>query len=170
MLMKLKTQKEEDRNRKSKLIKAKLFRDKVFKQAKKVMFYVSFGAEVDTKEMIEEAQNSGKTVAVPVCRKNGAMAPCILGKNAGLKKGFYGTPEPAIKKFMNLRLLDLVIVPGLAFDEKGSRLGRGKGCYDMFLSKIPQKIPVYGLAFDFQVLPSLPTASHDINIRKVISA
>lgn len=168
MLVKLKTQKEEDRSTKSKLIKAKLFRDKVFKKAKKVMFYVAFGGEVDTKEMIEEAQNSGKTIAVPVCGKNRKMRLCILGKNTGLKKGLYGTPEPAIKKFMSLRLLDLVIAPGVAFDKKGSRLGRGKGCYDLFLARLPQKIPVYGLAFDFQVLPSLPTASHDISIRKVI--
>ena len=170
MLLKLKTQKEEDRNRKSKLIKDKLFRDKVFKRAKRVMFYIAFDGEVNTKEMIKEAQNSGKRVAVPACEGNRTMRPCILGESAKFKKGPYGIYEPAVKKFMDLRLLDLVIVPGLAFDKKGNRLGRGKGYYDFFLDKLPKKTAVYGLAFDFQILPSVPVAIFDVSMHKVIYA
>jgi 5-formyltetrahydrofolate cyclo-ligase len=61
-------------------------------------------------------------------------------------------------------------VPGLAFDKKGNRLGRGKGCYDRFLKRLPKKIPTIGLAFDFQILPKIPAKTHDISVNKVIFA
>jgi 5-formyltetrahydrofolate cyclo-ligase len=169
ILWRLKTQKEEGRNRKSKIIKERLFRTQEFIKAKVVMFYVSFDGEVNTKEMIKEAQNLGKIVAVPVCRKNRIIRPSILEKNSRLRKGPYGISEPAIKRFIDSRSLDLVITPGLAFDKRGSRLGRGKGYYDCFLSKLPKRIVSLGLAFDFQILPSLPTTIRDASVTKVIS-
>jgi len=133
ILLRLKTQKEEDRNRKSKLIGQKLFRALVFKKAKVVMFFISFGGEVDTQDMIKKAMDLGKRVAVPVCRKKRVMRPSILQEKAKLVRGLYEIYEPAIKKFVKLEDLDLVIVPGIAFDKDGSRLGRGKGYYDTFL-------------------------------------
>jgi 5-formyltetrahydrofolate cyclo-ligase len=65
--------------------------------------------------------------------------------------------------------LDLVIVPGIAFDKKGRRLGRGKGCYDRFLKALPKDTPTIGLAFDFQVLPEIPATAHDVGVKKFIS-
>jgi 5-formyltetrahydrofolate cyclo-ligase len=169
ILLKLKTQKEEDRNRKSRKIKAKLLKTKAFKKAKIVMFYIAFGGEVDTKEMIEEARKLGKIIAVPVCMANRVlMKPCILDYNAGLVHGPYGVLEPAVKRFFSTQELDLVVVPGVAFDTKGNRLGRGKGCYDVFLAKIPKDTPSIGLAFDFQILPSLPSAGHDVSVGRVL--
>jgi len=170
ILPKLKTQKEEDRERKSKKIRDKLFRSLVFRKSKRVMFYISFGGEVETQEMIKEAQNLGKIVAVPVCAINRRIKPCLLSAKAKLMKGIYGTQEPAIKQFMKLKDLDLVIVPGVAFDYKGNRLGRGKGYYDRFLKRIPLKAHSIGLAFDFQILPNLPTSATDICVNKVIFA
>jgi 5-formyltetrahydrofolate cyclo-ligase len=171
ILLRLKTQKEEDRDRKSKLIKRKLFRTSVFKKAKKVMFYISFGGEVNTQDMIKEARRLGKIVAVPVCKKHKiTIRPCILLNKARLKNGPYGICEPAVKEYIKLEDLDLVIVPGIAFDKKGNRLGRGKGCYDYFLDRVTLKTASIGLAFDFQILPSLPTTSTDIKIGRVISA
>ena len=169
ILLKLKTQEEPDRKRKSKIIKRKLFKEKVFKKAKRVMFYVSFDGEVDTKEMIKESIKLGKIVAVPACRKNRLIRPCKLGKCAKLRKGLYGIYEPAIKKFMNLKYLDLVIVPGVAFDKEGNRLGRGKGYYDRFLKKIPKKTVSLGLAFDFQILPFVPATPTDVKLQKILS-
>jgi 5-formyltetrahydrofolate cyclo-ligase len=58
----------------------------------------------------------------------------------------------------------------LAFDKKGNRLGRGKGYFDRFLRKIPEDIPSIGLAFDFQILPEVPAAEHDVGVKKVIFA
>ena len=139
ILEKLKTQKEDTRNRKSRTILEKLLRQKEFIKAKIVMFYIAFDGEVNTEEMIKEAQKKGKIVTVPVCKKNRiTLRPCILRENVGLQKGPYGVCEPANKSFIRPKDLDLVIVPGIAFDKKGNRLGRGKGCYDRFLKKLPR--------------------------------
>ncbi len=170
ILMKLKIQKEENRHKKSLLVKSKLFRNRVFKTAKTVMFYVSFGGEVDTVDMIKAAQKLGKIVAVPVCGQNRMMRPCLLKDKGTLLRGPYGIWEPALKKPVSLKSLDLVIVPGLAFDKKGRRLGKGKGYYDRFLSKIPQHSVIVGLAYDFQILPFIPTTKYDVNVHKVIFA
>ncbi len=169
ILLRLKSQKEEDRSRKSKLIKDKLLKDKVFKKAKIVMFYIAFGGEVNTEEMIREAKKIGKLICVPVCRKdNETMQPAMLKDHAKLKKGPYGVLEPVVQAQLQPADLDLIIVPGLAFDKKGNRLGRGKGCYDRFLGKISAQTPSIGLAFDFQILPLIPTTCYDVSVKKVI--
>jgi len=135
------------------------------------MFYISFGGEVKTEEMIREAQKLGKIVTVPVCKNNGiTIRPCILDNKSGLKKGRYGICEPSAKRLMHPRDLDLVIVPGIAFDKKGNRLGRGKGCYDRLLKKLSERIPSIGLAFSFQILPAVPAKIHDVRVNKVIFA
>ncbi len=171
ILLRLKTQKEESRERKSKLIKKRLFRTEVFKKAEFVMFYIALKDEVNTEEMIKEAKKLGKKVIVPVCKKNRiTLRPCILEDNPSLKKGPYGVCEPAIERGIPLKDLDLVIVPGVAFDKKGNRLGRGKGCYDRFLKKLLKDTPTIGLAFDFQILPSLPRQTHDVSVNKIIFA
>jgi len=171
IIARLKTQKEEDRNRKSKIIKEKLLRTQVFKKAKSVMFYIAFGGEVDTTEMIKEAIKSGKIVSVPVCKdRTIALRPCILDESAKLKKGPYGVCEPLTQRLIQPKELDLVIVPGLAFDRKGNRLGRGKGYYDRFLRILSEEIPSIGLAFDFQILSKVPAKTHDRNVDKVIFA
>jgi len=171
MLTRLKLHKEEDQERKSRIIKRKLFRSSIFKKAKTIMFYLSFGGEVKTEDMILGAKKLGKAVAVPVCEHNRMiLRPCLLSHKANLVKGPYGICVPAEKTFIDPKDLDLVIVPGLAFDEKGNRLGRGKGCYDHFLNTLPGNKNSIGLAYDFQILPSVPVAKNDIHVNKVIYA
>jgi len=171
ILFRLKTQKEDTRDRKSRIINKKLLRTKVFRTAKIIMFYIAFGGEVNTEEMIKEARKLNKIIAVPVCEKNKiAIRPCKLNENASLKKGPYGVCEPAVKRSISLKRIDLVIVPGVAFDKKGNRLGRGKGCYDRFLRVLPEDTPSIGLAFDFQIIPSVPSHKHDVSVKKLIFA
>ncbi|MBN2831070.1 MAG: 5-formyltetrahydrofolate cyclo-ligase [Candidatus Omnitrophica bacterium] len=171
ILLKLKKHKEEDRNKKSCLIKEKLFKDPVFKKAKIVMFYIALNGEVETKEMIEEAKISGKIIAVPVCMKNRAsLRPALLDSRAHLKKGPYGVSEPVVSRYIALKDLDLVITPGVAFDKKGNRLGRGKGYYDRFLKQVPKDTPSIGLAYRLQILPRVPTTPFDVSVTKVLFA
>jgi 5-formyltetrahydrofolate cyclo-ligase len=171
ILLRLKRQKEEDTYHKSKAVSNKLLRTKEFKKAKTVMFYIALSGEVNTEEMISIAKKLGKIVAVPVCKRVGlSIKPCILDGHGGMRKGPYGVVEPAVKRPVRIRDLNLIIVPGLAFDKKGNRLGRGKGYYDRFLSSLPKDTPSIGLAFDFQILPSVPTVSHDVSVSKVLSA
>jgi 5-formyltetrahydrofolate cyclo-ligase len=171
ILLRLRTQKEDTRDRKSRIIKKQLLRTKVFKKAKVIMFYVALEDEVNTEEMIKEARKLNKIIVVPVCKKNRiTIRPCMLDNNTSLRKGPYGVCEPAVKKSISLKNIDLVIVPGVAFDKKGNRLGRGKGCYDRFLKTIPKDTPSIGLAFDFQIIPSIPAQKHDVNVNKLIFA
>ncbi|MGE5308287.1 MAG: 5-formyltetrahydrofolate cyclo-ligase [Deltaproteobacteria bacterium] len=166
----LKNKKEEELSEKSRSVMNALFRNRLFKRAKTVMFYLSISGEVDTSEMIKEALRSGKKVVVPVCGEKRNIVPCTLKEDGTMLRGPYGILEPALKTPVALKELDLIIVPGLAFDEKGGRLGRGKGYYDAFLAKLPTETRSIGLAYDFQVLPSVPTADHDVNVHKVIFA
>jgi len=171
ILLRLITQKEEDRTRKSRAIKVKLMRQEAFKKAKTVMFYIAFSGEVDTQEMIRYAKKLGKIIAVPICRKDKiSLKPCLLDDKAHLRKGPYGVLEPAVEKHLPLESLDLVVVPGVAFDKRGNRLGRGKGCYDSFLNGLPAGTATFGLAFDFQILPNLPIHAHDVSVHKVLFA
>lgn len=170
MLLKLKSQKEADRDRKSLVIKRRLLGSEFFKKAKTVMFYIAFAGEVNTQDMIKEAWKLKKRVAVPVSNSKNFISPCLLSEGARLVRGIYGTWEPAIRQYVNLNELDLIVVPGLAFDKKGGRLGRGKGCYDKFLGSFTRKVPSIGLAFDFQILPSVPTTNTDVSVRRVVFA
>ncbi len=121
--------------------------------------------------MIKEAKNLGKIIAVPVCVKNRvSLRPALLESHAHLKKGPYGVSEPVVSRYIDLKDLDLVITPGLAFDKKGNRLGRGKGYYDRFLKQIPKDTPSIGLAFRMQILPHVPTVSSDVSVTKVLFA
>lgn len=170
ILARLKTQEEEDRNRKSKIIQKKLLRTLAFHRARTIMFFNSFSGEVDTKEMIEHVHSLGKTIAVPVSCGGRLMKPALLRRGMRLVRGMYGTREPATRRFISLRNIDLVIVPGVAFDKKGNRLGRGKGCYDAFLHKLPKTAISIGLAFDFQILPFVPSTPRDKRVDKVLFA
>ncbi|MCX5704658.1 MAG: 5-formyltetrahydrofolate cyclo-ligase [Candidatus Omnitrophica bacterium] len=171
ILLRLKRQKEEDRSQKIKAIGSKLLKTIEFKKAKIVMFYIALRGEVNTDQMIKAAKQLGKIVAVPVCISDRiSIKPCILDGHGVMRKGPYGVVEPAVKRPVRLRELDLIIVPGLAFDKKGNRLGRGKGYYDRFLGKLFKDTPSIGLAYDFQILPFVPTASHDVSVTHVISA
>lgn len=169
ILLRLKIQEEKDRTRKSRLITDKLLRNKVFKKAKIVMFYIAFGGEVNTESMIREAKKIGKVICVPMCRKDKEiMQPARLEDHAKLKKGPYGVCEPVAEILVKPKDLDLVIVPGLAFDKKGNRLGRGKGYYDRFLGSLSNKTHSIGLAFDFQILPLVPTTTYDVSVKQII--
>lgn len=163
------------RQKKSLAIKKKLFSAPQFKKARFVMFYVSKKEEVDTLPMIDESLKIGKRVCVPVTLKGEKkiVASEISDRKDQLVKGPYGIYQPK-KEFIkpvSTQDLDLVIVPGVAFDKKTNyRLGRGAGYYDRFLKNIPHRIPRIGLAFDFQLADRLPVFSHDVPVDKVITA
>lgn len=170
ILVKLKSLRRQDRERKSRLIRRKLFATRAFRQAKTVMFYVSLANEVNTEEMIKHALLLGKMVVVPVCAAGSDLCACVLHAGARLLKGPYGIEEPVEKKPLDPSRIDLVVVPGLAFTRSGKRLGRGKGYYDRFLKRLSKRACTIGLAFDFQILPALPTTPLDVDVSRVIFA
>ncbi len=170
IIKELKGQTRKESSLKSKKIKDVLFRMPAFHKAKMVMFYIAIGGEVETKEMIKEAQKLGKIIVVPICRENRTLEACLLAHSTKLSRGPYGIMEPVIEQKIDSENLDLVVVPGLCFDKKGRRLGRGKGYYDRFLGKLTSNTTSVGLAFDFQIIPSVPVADHDVSVNRVIFA
>ena len=135
---------------------------------------MSFDGEVKTQGMIKEAIKEGKVVLVPVV--NRLAKQIIPSRIWGLKRrdfclGPYRILEPKKMSIFPVKDLDLVIAPGLAFDKKGNRLGRGQGYYDRLLRKISKKTRSIGLAFAFQIFKKIPTTpSLDIAVGKVIFA
>lgn len=174
ILGKLLSQNPEERRRKSDLIKKKLFKQKEFKSARYIMFYVSKKEEVDTSSMIEEALELGKKVMVPVTSVKEKKLICSLIKEPkkDLSIGPYGVRQPKKSRIkpVGVEKIDLVVVPGIAFDRKNNRLGRGAGYYDRFLRQIPERVPKIGLAFGFQVQRRLPVLLHDVTVTKLLSA
>ena len=171
---KLKSHSELAKSLKSDIIRDRLFNEEVFKKAGVVMFYVSLKDEVSTLSMIDEALKAGKRVCVPVILKEEKrlIAGEIKDRKKDLEKQHFGIYQPAEGRVKEVPLddIDLVIVPGVAFDKNNVRLGRGHGYYDRFLCAVPNSTKTIGLAFDFQVVNSLPKDSHDIPVWKTITA
>lgn len=163
-----------EKTAKSAIIKDKLFNEEEFKKAKLVMFYVSLKDEVDTLSMIDEALKAGKRVCVPVILKEEKklIAGEIKNRKEDLEKQHFGIYQPREGRVKEVPLddIDLVVVPGIAFDKSNVRLGRGHGYYDRFLCCLPNDTKTIGLAFDFQLVEDLPRDSHDIPVRKTITA
>ena len=168
----LKKQREEERLAKSVMISDKFLRMPAFIKSKLVLFYAPFDGEVDTFEMIKQAQKLGKKIALPrILRKEKKIIPARVNSiERELTPGPYGILQPQAdgKKTLSVEELDLVIVPGVAFDKQNNRLGRGGGYYDRFLSTLPSHIPTAGLAFDFQIVNDLPRQKHDVSVSCVL--
>lgn len=175
MLKRLKKQNEVERLKRSFQIHKKLFSLPEFVKAKLILFYLSFGGEVETHRMIDKAISLGKKVAVPVInRRDKKFTPSLFcGCGCDLEVGPYGIYQPKPERVRNVPLnkIDLIVVPAVAFDLKGNRIGRGVGYYDRFLNSLPKRIPSVGLAFDFQVLGRIPAVeSHDFSVDRVLQA
>jgi len=176
ILEKRKSLSREEVKEKSAKIKQKLYSLPEFKKAKNIMFYVSFNNEADTIETIKELlKNKGenkKNIIVPYVEKNNPILQLSELKNfSDLEPKTFGIFEPKeckIKKF-DANKLDLVVVPGIVFDENGHRIGYGHGYYDRFLKKISSKAKKAGLAFDFQLIGKIPEEQHDIPVDFVIT-
>ena len=157
---------------KSGLIKSLLVSLPEYKNSRVVMFYVSTIREVFTHDLIESAIAEGKKVAVPfIPPEEDVMYPCPIEEFRDLKCRPWGILQPTKEKCSKSQAAfpDLVIVPGLAFDRVGNRLGRGRGFYDRFLRLVDRKIPKIALAFSYQVIERIPIASNDVPVDKIIT-
>ena len=137
------------------------------------MFYVPLEDEVDTLPLMKAVLKQGRCVVVPFVhqRKREVRAARIFDVHSDLIKGCCGVREPLrrLRKQFGLTHIDLVLVPGIGFDKKGYRLGRGKGYYDRFLRVLPTRVKRYGLAFDVQMVESIPRTKTDLPVDRVIT-
>lgn len=142
-----------------------------FRQAETIMAYLAVRNEVATGGIIRLALVEGKRVAVPVTdtRTRRLIAATLRTYPGNLVRGAFGIPEPPPGTYQVLppEEIDLVLVPGVAFDAGGYRLGYGQGYYDRFL---PQTRAVtVGLAYAFQLCPTVYPAPHDCRLHLVVT-
>jgi len=142
----------------------------VFRQAKTIHIFISKTDEPDTGPIIESAWESGKKVAVPcVLPDTFELFHSQLKSFDNLCSGALGVlePFPEGRVAITPESFDLVIIPGVAFDSQGGRLGYGKGYYDRFLEQTAAFR--LALAFDFQVLEKVPTEKHDVPMNGILT-
>ncbi len=144
-----------------------------FKRARAILFYASLDGEVETFNMMKQAQRLGKKIALPVIhKKEKKLVPFVVEDlNTEIIRGPYGIKQPDLKncRLLEAKDIDLVVVPAVAFDKHNNRLGSGAGYYDRFLTTVPSQIPIFGLAFDFQIVDRLPhQQNHDVPVWRVI--
>ncbi|NYT00395.1 MAG: 5-formyltetrahydrofolate cyclo-ligase [Methanocellales archaeon] len=156
-------QSNEERISKSLRIEKNLLGLEEFDKAKTVMFYISKGSEVHTKMMIKETIRREKKVVVPVTKldQRELVVSELLDLDE-LKLGAFDVPEPKNPKPFPVDKIDLIVVPGIAFDKRGNRLGYGLGFYDRFLCSLKEGATILALAYDFQVLEEIPNDHHDV--------
>ena len=139
-----------------------------YQQAKTIYGYLPYNQEVRTTAMLQKALDDGKRVAVPKCYGE-EMRFIYLDDLSKVEKGYCNIPEPIEDGPIADDPAALVLMPGLAFDPQGHRMGYGGGFYDKFLAQEPNH-PTLALCYDFQMLEHLETEAHDIPVDYVIWA
>lgn len=140
----------------------------LYLQAKTIYGYLPYNQEVRTVPMLERAIRDGKRVAVPKVLGD-EMIFIYMDDLTAVEKGYAGIPEPVANGPAADDPTALVLMPGLAFDPQGHRIGYGGGFYDRFLAAEPNH-PTLALCYDFQMLDHLETESFDIPVDCVLWA
>ncbi|MBQ4264531.1 MAG: 5-formyltetrahydrofolate cyclo-ligase [Clostridia bacterium] len=131
-----------------------------YRQAKTVMAYMACRGELSLTLVIEDAFAAGKTLLLPRCEAPGEMTARRIDSLSQLRRGCFGLEEPDEACFIAApQEIDLILVPGTAFDTAGRRLGQGGGYYDRFLLKT--RAVRVGICHDFAILERVPAAAHD---------
>lgn len=163
----------EEVEKKSKNIIQKLMDTAWYRQSNTIMSYIDFRNEVITRSFIKHALKDNKRIIVPITDMSSKTL--ILSElkdfDNELCQSSYGILEPKKEyvRVVSCNLLDLVLVPGLAFDTSGYRIGYGGGYYDRLLQRLPQKTITIGLAFEFQIVGNIPVESFDRKVDFIIT-
>lgn len=153
---------------KSAALTAQLLGSSCYRNAKTIYGYMNYNQEVRTRPLLEQAIRDGKQVALAKCYGS-EMRFIYTTDLTQLSKSSSGIPEPIADEPVADDPTALVLMPGLAFDPQGHRIGYGRGYYDKFLCAQPNH-PTVALCFDFQLLDHLETDPHDIPVDLVLWA
>ncbi len=147
-------------------------RSDAFLRANRVMLYMPMRSEIDVISIALEAFRRGKSVCVPrveVGRKSMSAIETTSFDDESMDSDALGVRAPKSGQVISHEEIDLVVVPGVAFDTRGFRLGRGGGYYDRYLARLPRSTITIGICFDFQFVPLIPTEPTDIAVHAVVS-
>ncbi|WP_252236928.1 5-formyltetrahydrofolate cyclo-ligase [Clostridium sp. CH2] len=153
------------------IIHNKFLKSKFYSQCKNIFVYISYDSEIDTKTLIRRALKDGKNIYVPRTNYETKLMEAIrIVSLENLTEDEHGILEPKENELAtNLDNIDLIIMPGVAFDKNGGRMGYGGGFYDRYLNKCKKDIHKISLAYDFQVVGCIPMDKHDIRIDYIIT-
>ena len=154
------------------LIRNSLYALPEFLDAKKILLYASFRSEVETHSIIKKSLKSGKNLMLPRVYKEGHRLLLYELKDLReLNAGYMGIPEPFVpdERIVAIDDIDLVIIPGAAFDYSGNRLGYGAGYYDSLLAERKRKMPVIALAYEEQIVDPIPSEEHDVKVDMIVT-
>lgn len=162
---------EEARTEKSLLIQKKVMALAEYQAAQTIMLFMNFQDEVETTGLAINVLAGGKRLILPFCAPGGILIPAVVKDLSGLVMGMWGIREPDKKGLVKAELseIEFVLVPGVAFDLAGNRLGYGKGYYDRFLQHLLQSVPRAAVAFSCQIISEVPVAEHDKKITMLIT-
>src|SRR6516162_3833781 len=144
-------------------------------RAQTVMYYIDVRSEVRTRHDLPQALTQGKKIVVPWCNDQGELELFHLENMNELAIGMYKIlePVPALRllpaKQVKAQELDLIMVPGVAFDRSGARMGHGKGYFDKLLQHARPDAPLVALAFECQLFPEIPVGPHDIFMDMIVT-
>lgn len=139
-----------------------------FSCAHTLLLYNALPDEVQTQQLIESLTAEGKTVVLPKVTSDTEMELRCYTGSTDLQPGPYGIMEPTGALFTDYADIDVAVIPGMAFDVKGHRLGRGKGYYDRLLAKMPHIYKI-GICFSWQMVDDVPSDEHDVVMDCVVS-
>ena len=172
-LEKLKDQHINERKKSSRIIQERVISSREFENAEVIMFYAAMTYEVETVDIIRWAFQSGKKVILPlfdtIKREISTCEIKSYENDTELCKFGFREPKRRLQGNIDVKAIDLVLVPGVCFDKKNNRLGHGIGCYDKFIPLLKNTAISIGLAFDFQIFDTIPTEAHDKPLNLVIS-
>jgi len=141
-----------------------------WQESKSVLFFAPVPGELDIWPLLEPALKEGKCVCLPRFEEGrDHYVACRIGNGSShVKAGRFGIREAADScEELSLNRLDLILVPGVAFDLQGRRLGRGKGFYDQMLASV--RGTTCGVAFDEQIVETVPVEPHDIHLNCILT-
>lgn len=157
----------------SSIITEKVLSMDCIKNAQTIMLYLDFNNEVQTTELVNKLLCLNKVVASPITiMDNRELIPSkITNLNEGISIGAYGIREPKreCSPTVDVKDIDVVIVPAVAYDENCYRLGYGGGFYDRFLQRLRDDAVTIGIAFDLQIFDSVPKEDHDAQLDYIIT-
>ena len=161
---------EEEMERAGEGVTDRILSSRSYEDVRFLYCYVSYGSEVDTRRLIEESLKRGKRVAVPRVRGRYRMDFCFIRSMADLSPGYKGIPEPGpwCRKAPVPFEETLVIVPGIAFDRSGGRIGYGGGYYDTYLAGKTKCIKA-AAAYSMQITEQIPTEPSDVKMDLIIT-
>lgn len=140
-----------------------------YKRAKKVFIYIGFGSEINTKSLIEIMLKEGKEVFVPKVLEEEMIALKITSLNNLIESKFKILEPVGEKSDIDGEEFDLIIMPGVAFDRSGNRIGYGKGYYDKYLKDVKSDIKKIALAYELQLIEEIETEEHDLKVDSIIT-